>query len=310
MRSTGCPSADQDRLEYSQRRVRPMDHDNASGRRGRTGARARAGSRTSTPAAAATPLALAKASCTSPSGEESDTTPPPTPSQIRDPARSNVLNRHVQFQSSQRGAQTDRPAIGLPGRRLELMDDTQDLHLRRAGDRAWRKGGAQQRVVSRLRAECSTDRRDQVPDSRRRLHLGQPGDPHRPVLAHSAQVVAHQVDDHHVLGPVLGAGGQVLRRAAARSRPLDRPGLDRSPAATQEQLGRQAGHSMTVAGYVGGVRRFQFGCRADPKVEQIAVERTFEAQADVGLEHLAVDDSLDRLGDRRRVTDDPGRRHS
>ena len=68
--------------------------------------------------------------------------------------------------------------------------------------------------------------------------------------ADARQVVAHQVDDHQVLGAILGALGQrlaergvVLRTDAARPRPLDRPRLD-TPLRVdvQEALGRRAEH--------------------------------------------------------------------
>ena len=55
----------------------------------------------------------------------------------------------------------------------------------------------------------------------------------RPVLAHAAEVVAPEVDEHHVLGALLLVGEQVLGDhgvllgvGAARARPGDRPRRD------------------------------------------------------------------------------------
>ncbi len=58
----------------------------------------------------------------------------------------------------------------------------------------------------------------------------------RPVLADAAEVVAGQVDDHQVLGMVLGARGED-RPVDGRS--LDRTRLDRTTVDAQEQLRRR-----------------------------------------------------------------------
>ena len=58
-------------------------------------------------------------------------------------------------------------------------------------------------------------------------------DAHAAGRAHARQVVAHEVDDHQVLGAILGALGErltergiVLGTDTARPRALDRPRLD------------------------------------------------------------------------------------
>ena len=67
------------------------------------------------------------------------------------------------------------------------------------------------------------------------------------VFAHPPQVVAQQVHNHHVLGPVLGArpqhggtGPVFFRRLPARARPLDWPGLNQALLDAQEALRRGA----------------------------------------------------------------------
>ena len=71
------------------------------------------------------------------------------------------------------------------------------------------------------------------------LDREQCGDVNRSVLAHASEIVAREVDDHHVLGPVLRARSQ--RRGVA-TRALDRARLDGSSPAValdaQEQLRR------------------------------------------------------------------------
>ena len=77
-----------------------------------------------------------------------------------------------------------------------------------------------------------------------RLDREQRGHLHRAPLAHAAEVVAHEVDDHHVLGPVLGAGSS----AATRAVPLIGDERTTAPVARQEALGRRRRHVDAVAG--------------------------------------------------------------
>ena len=66
--------------------------------------------------------------------------------------------------------------------------------------------------------------------------------------AHAAEIVAHEIDDHQVLGALLrggaqlgGAGARPRRGRAARPRALDRPALDAAVRVdAQEALGRAA----------------------------------------------------------------------
>jgi hypothetical protein len=68
----------------------------------------------------------------------------------------------------------------------------------------------------------------------------------RAVLATAPEVIAHQVDDHHVLGAVLERGDEriafdqlLIQAAGAGARPLDRLGANGAALATKEPLGRQ-----------------------------------------------------------------------
>jgi hypothetical protein len=62
----------------------------------------------------------------------------------------------------------------------------------------------------------------------------QRGDVNRARLAHSTEVIAREVDDHHVLCPIFVAAGQ---RTSVTPGPLDRPGLHRASAPGEEPLG-------------------------------------------------------------------------
>ena len=139
-------------------------------------------------------------------------------------------------------------------------------------------------------------------------------DPDRARLADPAQVVAHQVDDHHVLGPVLGVGDQIgggigigQGIAAAGAGALDRPGLHRAagrnlqkPFRRGRQHGLQAaaitcpGGATSAGGAAAGNRQAGEGGRA--VAAQLAIEgqgigggrqNLLTASTEVGLKQVA-----------------------
>ena len=128
---------------------------------------------------------------------------------------------------------------------------------------------------------------------------------HRAVLADAADVVAHQVDDHHVLGRVLVGVPQPSQRLCGERRiagtvggALDRAAADAPALATQEQLGRER-HDAALRRVE---RRRVLG--DDSTLERAAQQRArralilgVEPQADVGLEDLAGSDPLAARGD-------------
>ena len=247
----------------------------------------------------------------------------------------------VELEAGHRGAVADGAGVGLAGGQFKLVDDLERADLRRTGDRAGREGGADQVVVGDAVAEGPLDGRDQVPHAGVGLGVEQVGDPDRAREADPAEVVADQVHDHHVLGPVLGRplelgqlGGRLRRIAVAPRGALDRLGRDRVAGPAQEQLGRERGHG--GAGYPGhGVRPAGGGRRPGPRspgrrrspdggdadegrvgrpqflrrlaegVERVARELGLGPQADVGLEDIALADVLHRPRDRLPVAGRP-----
>ena len=92
-------------------------------------------------------------------------------------------------------------------------------------------------------AQAAPDRRHQVDQAGVVLDREQGGHLDRAELAHPAEVVADEVDDHHVLGAVLvGEPARVGRGA------LDRAGLDDVAVARQEPLGRRGRDVAAVGG--------------------------------------------------------------
>ena len=100
----------------------------------------------------------------------------------------------------------DGAAVDAARHRLERGDVLERGELRRAGDRARRERGARWRRPSRSRAAAGPRTvRHEVDEARGACSTReQRGHLDRAELAHPAEVVADEVDDHHVLGPVLG----------------------------------------------------------------------------------------------------------
>ena len=108
-------------------------------------------------------------------------------------------------------------------------------------------------------------------------HAEELGHSHRAGRADPGQVVAHQVDDHQVLGPILwragelgGQGGVLGGVAPARPRALDRLGLDpRRPRRDAQEPLRRIGDQRPVGQpQIGRERR-----RAGPRQPRHEVER-------------------------------------
>ena len=134
---------------------------------------------------------------------------------------------------------------------------------------------------------------------------GAPRGDDRAVLAHAAKVVAHEVDDHHVLGGVLDRAAQVRecrrghrRVGVPRDRSLDGAGDDVAAPAAQEQLRRQRCDPATGGVKGGRVGRVDVRKRGGEQVGGPGVgARDVQAQADIGLEDLARRDPPAALGD-------------
>ncbi len=200
---------------------------------------------------------------------------------------------NAQLEPGHRARVADRAGVGLTARGLERRDHLHRLDLGRSGHRARGEGGAQQLRVAGLRAQAARDGRDHVPDPGVRLDA-RPAGGDRAVLADPSEVVAHEVDDHHVLGRVLGRGAQGAGRVRGA---LDRVALDGAAPPPQEALGREADERAPRAadqraepgrGGVEGVGEH---------VRGVARPGGLEAQRDVGLEQLPRGDALHAVGD-------------
>ena len=101
-----------------------------------------------------------------------------------------------------------------------------------SGDGAGGEGGVDQRRPSDAGAQPTRHGADEVDQAGMVLDRTQGGDRDGAVLAHPTEIIADEVDDHHVLSPVLL--GQLL---FGRGRSLDGRGPDAVVPTTQEELG-------------------------------------------------------------------------
>ena len=126
----------------------------------------------------------------------------------------------------------DRAAVEAALHRLQLVDDLHRPDLRRAGERARGEHRAQRVHRAGLGPQRAAHGRDDVHHVRVGLDAHQLADLDRPELAHAPEVVAAQVDEHHVLGALLLVAQQLVRDAQVllgarrpRAGPGDRPHL-------------------------------------------------------------------------------------
>ena len=173
-----------------------------------------------------------------------------------------------------------------------------------------------------LVGELAFDRRHQVHHVRVALEPHVLRHAHAAVLADAADVVAPEIDEHHVLGALLlvalqlvGEAQILLLGAAARPRAGDRMGLDVLPFDAHQHLGRRAddgeaahadeihvGRRIDVAQRAVDRERLGLDVRLEPlrqhRLVDVAGGDALLDRADAGLERLARDVGPD-LGRRR-----------
>jgi hypothetical protein len=126
---------------------------------------------------------------------------------------------------------------------LELVDDRHRASLRGAGNRSAGKKRGKHFHQRDIRSLNRRHRRRHLQHSAETLHRKQVGDLDRSSLSDFSQVASQQIDDHHVLGAILGRSPQFLRSPAvfreppsARQSAFHRPCCKRGSATLYEQL--------------------------------------------------------------------------
>src|SRR6185312_11807568 len=103
----------------------------------------------------------------------------------------------------------DRAAVDAALDGLEFGDDLHRAHFRRAGQRAGGKGSAEHVHEAQTRLQLADDFRNDVHDVRVAFHDHVRGEFHAAGLGDAADIIAAEVDQHHVLGAFLGIGEQL-----------------------------------------------------------------------------------------------------
>ena len=202
----------------------------------------------SPPIAPSGPRALATVSSHSAAGSLPQVMPPPTCRVSRRPSATNVRMRMLVCIAPSGPIQPSAPVYGprRTGSRPSRISIARIFGAPVIEPPGKRRGQQVERVAARR--QPPGDGRDEVLDGGGPLEAAQARDADRARLADPAEVVAQDVDDHHVLGAVLGAGQQLAGEravlgpvAAARPRALDRvAGDDAVRVDRQERLGRGA----------------------------------------------------------------------
>ena len=195
---------------------------------------------------------------------------------------------------------------------LEPFEDLHRPDLGGAGDGATGKGRRQDVEGVAFRGQHAGHGGDEVLDRGGPFETAEPWNADAPGPADATQVVAQDVHDHHVLGPVLVAGQELTGErpvgcgvAAARTRPLDRICLDHAIRIDRQERfrrGRQErpGTSGQLPGpeiEIGGEERRIAGPQMAIEVPRVAIEGRFEATGGIRLVEVAPGDVVANPGD-------------
>ena len=214
--------------------------------------------------------------------------PPPTHRWIRAVGDGERADRQREVEVAVRMDASERAHRRAAADRLERGDHVERRDLRAAGDRAARQHGLEQLGERHVLAQLALDGRDEVRDAGELLLGEQLGPAHAARHADAREVVALEVDDHHVLRRVL----RRLDRHAGGPRSLDRRRADaccRAARAAARATRRRSSSRHPTSGS-GSSGRSGASARASPS--GIAVEVGAQVLHEVDLVDVA-------LGDRR-----------
>ncbi len=222
--------------------------------------------------------------------------PPPTQRWSSPSATAKVRIVSARSRSPFGWIRPERAHRGAAADRLERRDQVERGDLRAAGDRAAGQHGGEQLGQRHVRAQLALDRGDEMRDPGE-LPLRQQLRPvHAARRADAREVVALEVDDHHVLGGVL----RRLDRNARGPRALDRRRPHAVAAPREQQLRRGGDDRPAVACERLRLERTQRRERAR-QAGGIAVERRAQVLDEVHLVDVALRDRRAHRLDRGRV---------
>src|SRR5215217_5059490 len=150
---------------------------------------------------------------------------------------------HVEVRTSQRANHTDASGVSPTRFGLQISDPLLSGDLGCTGHRSRWESGIEHLSGCHPRVKFPAYGRNKMPNARMRLDLQQIVNRDSAGSTNPGQVIAHQVDDHDVLGGILRRGAQCHRPTivgASGRRALDRGGHDRTTPDPQEELRAEA----------------------------------------------------------------------
>src|ERR687893_2476721 len=127
--------------------------------------------------------------------------------EVRDaPFQERGAQRYAGVEAAVHAVVAGGTGVGAAAGGLQLVDDLHRPHLRRPRDGPGGKGGGEGVEGGEIAPQIPFDGRDDVHDVRVALYLHKAGELDRADLAHAPEVVAPEVNEHDVLGPLLLVG--------------------------------------------------------------------------------------------------------
>ena len=208
--------------------------------------------------------------------------------------------RNIETRGTVGREMADGPAIDAARAPLQLSNDLHSANLRRAGDRTAGEQRAHQCVHARAGFEPRRHGGHHLMHRWISLDSEHVFDRHAADLGDPAQIVAQQIDDHQILGAVLGAGGKPRARLGvggrvchSRGGALHRTRRDLPIAGKVEKQFRRKAEDLPFAVVeIGAVRRGGCGAQAAVQRQRIAEERETRAETQIRLIEIARRDEI------------------
>src|SRR5680860_1817153 len=198
-----------------------------------------------------------------------------------------------------RGEVPDAAGIDAARLFLKLVDDLHGAHLRGARNSARRKARHQRIDRVEFRIEFPFDIGNDVHHLTVIFQEEAVGDAHAADLRHAPDIVAAEIEQHQMLGALLGVGEQLLgerfvfvRRGTARPRAGDGPDGDLALAYAHQNLGARTHHGEVTEVQEIQKRRGVHPPQRAVERERGELERRLEALAEHHLKDIACRDVL------------------
>ena len=207
-----------------------------------------------------------------------------------------------------RADETDRAAVDATGARFQRADDVHGARLGRSGDRTAWEERPEQLDQPGSRPEACGDVRGELEHRLVALHREQRGYGDAACLGDASHVVPQEIDDHDVLGLLLGAGTQpvgqdlvLVQVPAAPGGPLHGPQQDLVAGAPEEQLRAGAGDGEAAEVEEGVVGPPLAEGEIAVELERVAVDPSGHPHRQVALVRVSRGDACTDAGDVARV---------